>query len=90
MFGDMFPQSRGFVTMPVTSRIKDIWFKKSLSNNSEGRRNCPTFGSAWQRNRDSQETCTKYKHLRKLMLVFLEKFENRGIKIGRVNSIRNT
>ena len=33
---------------------------------------------------------TKYKHMRKLMLVFLEKFENCGIKIARVNSIRNT
>ena len=25
MFGDMFPQSYGFVTMPVTSRGKDIY-----------------------------------------------------------------
>ena len=46
--------------------------------------------------RHSNETATirkhvtKYKHLRKLMLVFLEKFENRGIKIDRVNSIRIT
>ena len=32
----------------------------------------------------------KYKHMRKLMLVFLGKFENRGIKIARVNSIRIT
>ena len=29
-----------------------------------------------------------YKHMCKLMLVFLEKFDNRGIKIARVNSIR--
>ena len=33
---------------------------------------------------------TKYKHMRKFMLVFLGKLENRGIKIARVNSIRIT
>ena len=33
MFGDMFPQSHGFVTMPVTSRIKDSCFNLSFSNN---------------------------------------------------------
>ena len=43
--------------------------------------------------RNSNETATvrkhvtKYKRMRKLMLVFLEKIENRGIKIDRVNSI---
>ena len=31
---------------------------------------------------------TKFKHMRKLMLVFLGKFASRGIKIARVNSIR--
>ena len=46
--------------------------------------------------RHSSETATvrkhvtKYKHMRKFMLVFLGKFENRGIKIVRVNSIRIT
>ena len=33
---------------------------------------------------------TKYKHMRKIMVEFLRKFENRGIKIARVNSIRIT
>ena len=33
---------------------------------------------------------TKYKYMRKWMLEFLRKFENRGIKIDRVNSIRIT
>ena len=57
---------------------------------SEGRRNCSTFD--WH----SNETATvrihvsKYKHIRKLMLVFLGKFENRGIKIARVNSTHIT
>ena len=37
-----------------------------------------------------REQVTKYKHMRKLMLVFIGKFENRGIKIARVNSIRIT
>ena len=40
--------------------------------------------------RHSNETATvrihvtKYKHIRKWMLVFLGKFENRGVKIARV------
>ena len=33
------------------------------------------------------EHVTKYKHIQKLMPVFLGKFETRGIKIARVNSI---
>ena len=33
MFGDMFPQSHCFATMPVTSRIKDTCSNLSLSNN---------------------------------------------------------
>ena len=33
MFGDMFPQSHCFVTMPVTSRIKDTCSNLSMSNN---------------------------------------------------------
>ena len=37
-----------------------------------------------------REHVTKYKHKRKLMLVFLGKFENRGIKIAWINSIRIT
>ena len=46
--------------------------------------------------RHSNETATvrkhvtKYIHMQKLMLVFLAKFENRGNKIARVNSIRIT
>ena len=56
---------------------------------SEGRRNCSTFWGAQHWNRGCQETC-KYKHKRKFMLLFLRKFENRCIKIARVNSIRIT
>ena len=33
---------------------------------------------------------TKYKNMRKWMVEFLRKFENHGIKIARVNSIRIT
>ena len=46
--------------------------------------------------RHSNETATvrihvtKCKHIRKLMLVYLGKFENRGIKIARVNSTHIT
>ena len=39
---------------------------------------------------DVRKHVTKYKHMRKLMLVFLGKFEIRGIKIAGVNSIRIT
>ena len=44
--------------------------------------------------RQSNETVTlskhitKYKHMRKWMVEYLRKFDNRGIKIARVNSIR--
>ena len=44
-------------------------------------------------NRHSNETMTlrkhifKYKHMRKWMVEFFREFENRGIKISRVNSI---
>ena len=55
---------------------------------SEGRRNCSTLWPAQKRNRDSQGTyVTKYKHMRKWIVEFLRKFESRGIKIARVNSI---
>ena len=51
-------------------------------------RNCSTLLPAQQRNRNSEETyITKYKNLRKWMVEFLRKLENRGIKIVRVNSI---
>ena len=52
---------------------------------SEGRLNSLVSETATLR-----KHVTKYKHMRKLMLVFLGKFENRGIKIARVNSISNT
>ena len=47
-------------------------------------------------NRHNNETVTlkkhvsKYKNMQKWMVEFLRKFENRGIKIARVNSIRIT
>ena len=33
---------------------------------------------------------TKYKNMPKYIVEFLRKFENRGIKIARINSILNT
>ena len=56
---------------------------------SEGRGNCPTLWPAKQGNRDSQETkhVNKYKHMINPIVEFLIEFENRGIKIARVNSI---
>ena len=57
---------------------------------SEGRLNCSTLWPAQQRNRESQEHITKYKHIRKWMVEILRKLENRGIKIAQVNWIRIT
>ena len=50
-------------------------------------RNCSTLWPAQQRKSDSQEHVTKYKNMRKWMVRFLIKFDNRGIEISRVNSI---
>ena len=76
MFADMFPQSHCYVTMPVTSRVKDTCSNLSLSIISEGRRNCSTFWSAQQRNATLRKHVAKYKHRQKLMLAFLEKFDS--------------
>ena len=57
---------------------------------SEGRRNCSTIWSAQNETASVRKHVTKYKNMRKLMLLFLGKFENRCIKIARVNSIRIT
>ena len=43
IFGSMIPESRGFVAMSVTSCITDTCSNLSLSNYSEGRRNCSTL-----------------------------------------------
>ena len=82
----MFPKSHDFVAMLVTSRIKVMFqfIPYLISEGDEIVRPC---------DRHSNETvtlrkhATKYKHMRKWMLEFLRKFENRSIKIARVNSI---
>ena len=56
----------------------------------EGRRNSSTFDRHSNETATVRKHVTKYKYMRKLMLVFLGKFENRGIKIARVSSIRIT
>ena len=54
---------------------------------SERRRNCSTLWPAQQQNRDLRKHVTKHKNMWEWMVEFLRKFENRGIKIARVNSI---
>ena len=61
---------------------------------SERRRNCSILWPAQQSrsqeisgNINLRKHVTKYKTIRKRMVEFLKKFENRGIKIARVNSI---
>ena len=53
---------------------------------SDRRRNCSALWPAQQQNPDSQEHITKYKNMRKLMVEFLRKFENRDIKIVQLDS----
>ena len=88
----MLPESYGFLAMPVTSCIKDTCSNLSPSiiiivKGYEIVRPC---------DRHSNETVTlrkrvtNYKHMSKWMVEFLRKFENRGIKTARVNSIRIT
>ena len=50
---------------------------------SESKLNYSTFWPAQQRNRDLMKHVTKYKNMRKWMVEFLWKFENRSIKIAR-------
>ena len=56
MFGDMFPQSqfRYYAGYKPYQRYMFQFIRLIIS---EGRRNCGTFWSAQQRNRDCQETC---------------------------------
>ena len=57
IFWNMFPESRGFVAMPVTGSIKDRCSNLSLSNYSAGKRTCSILQPSQQRNRHGQETC---------------------------------
>ena len=80
----MFPESHGFVTMPVKNCIKETctvmfqFIPICLVKGEEIVRPC---------DRHSNETETlrkhvsKYKRMRKMTVEFLRKFDNRGIKI---------
>ena len=60
LFGNMFPESRGFVgicRLPAVSKIHVPFYPYLIT---EGRRNCSTLWQAQQRNRDSQETCWNF------------------------------
>ena len=80
----MYPESHGFVAMPVTSCTKDTCSNLFLStmNRITIVRPC---------DRHSNETVTLRKHVTKSknmlkwMFEFFRKFENRGIKIALVN-----
>ena len=55
---------------------------------SEGCRNCSTLWQAYSNETVTlRKHVTKYKNMRKWMVEYLKKFENRGIKIVRVYSI---
>ena len=55
---NMFPESFGFVALPVTSCINDMYPMYPYLI-CEGRRNCSTMLPAQQRKRNSQESCFK-------------------------------
>ena len=83
---NMFLESHRFVDMPVTICIKGTCsnFSVLFVKGDEIVRPC---------DRHSKETVTirkhviKYIHMRKWKVEFLRNFENRGIKIARVNAI---
>ena len=84
----MYPESHGFVAMPVTICIKNTCSNLShLIIVTDDEIVCAC-------DRHSNETVTlrthvtKYKNLRKRMVKFIRNSENRGDKIVRVNSIR--
>ena len=60
IFGNMFPESHGFVVMQITSCIMDTWFNVSLSNQI---RETKLFDlvNGTARNRYDLETCYKIK-----------------------------
>ena len=79
----MFPGSHGFVAMPVTSSVKDECSNIPIKLMKVDEIVLPC-------DRHSNETVilrkhvTKYKHKRQLIVEFLRKFENRGIKIASI------
>ena len=78
IFGNIFSESRGFVAMPVTSRIIDTCSNLSLSNIVKG----DQIVLPCDRHRIETMTLgkhvTKYKNMRKWMVKFIRKFENRA------------
>ena len=87
LFGNMFPESRGFVAMPVTSCIKDTCSNVSQSNLWRETKLFDIVTDTATKPRLSGKHVTKYKNMRQWMVKFLRKFENRGNKIARFNSI---
>ena len=88
LFGNMFPENYGFVTILIKSwNIKHVKIYPYLI--CEGRYNCLSLWQTQKRNRDSLETCSKYKQW-KLMVEFFRLSKSRGDKIARVNSIHIT
>ena len=90
IFGNMFPERHGFVAMHVTSCIKGTCSNLSHSIYIKLVKGdllydllTGTATNPWLR-----KYVTKYKKMRKSMVEFLKKYESRGYKIARVNSIR--
>ena len=79
-----FPESLGLFATPVKSCIKDT-SHIYLYIFTDVRLNYSTLWPAQQRNRDSHETRYKTENMRKSKIEFIRKFENRSIKIIRLN-----
>ena len=68
----------------------EIFASISLDVISEGRRDIILVCVSQRRNREGEQldSITEYELMRKGMVKFLSKFQGRGIKITRVNSVR--
>ena len=88
----MFPQSHCFVAMLVTSCLKDTCSNLSLyiSDYSEGDEIVRSCDQHSIKTATLKKHVTKYKNMRKWMVEFLRKFENRGIKIARVKKVKSS
>ena len=94
IFGPMFPESHGFVAMPITSCIKDTHSNLSLSDYFRETKlfELVTGGPVQQLLRkpwlSGNKLSNMKKNMWKWMVKFLRKSENRGEKIAIVDSIR--
>ena len=87
IFVNMFPETHGFVAMPVTSCIKNTCSNLSLYNYWRETTLFVLVTSTATKPWLSENILPNIKNMWKWMVQFHRKFENCGVKIVRVNSI---